>query len=76
VDGSTWQPAWDRDVIAATIEGTLLDPRTAPTTVPFTPRPARYVRLRQTGQDNDTVWALPELEILTGGETINSRNSY
>jgi hypothetical protein len=75
LDGQTWEPAWDRDVIAATIEGALLDPRTAPTTVPFAPRPARYVRLRQTGQD-PPVWAMPELEILAGGETINSRNSY
>lgn len=75
LDGQTWEPAWDRDVIAPTIEGALLDPRTAPTTVPFAPRPARYVRLRQTRED-DLVWAMPELEILTGGETINSRNSY
>jgi hypothetical protein len=76
LDGDTWEPAWDRDVIAATIAGALLDPRAAPTTVPFAPRPARYVRLRQTGQDNNVVWAMPELEILAGGETINSRNSY
>lgn len=76
VDGQVWEPAWDGDVIAATIEGALLDPLTAPTTVPFAPRPARYVRLRQTGQDSDVVWAMPELEVLAGGETINSRNSY
>jgi hypothetical protein len=76
LDGQVWQPAWDGHVIAAMIAGALLDPRAAPTTVPFAPRPARYVRLRQTGQDNDVVWAMPELEILTGGETINSRNSY
>ena len=76
LDGQTWEPGWDRDVIAPTIEGALLDPRAAPTTVPFATRPARYVRLRQTGQDYDVVWAMPELEILAGGETINSRNSY
>src|SRR4029453_1786795 len=75
VDGNTWQSAWNRDVIAATIEGALLDPRTAPTTVPFAPRPARYVRLRQTRQD-DVLWAMPELKILPAGRTINSRNSY
>jgi hypothetical protein len=76
LDGQMWEPAWNRDVIAATIEGALLDPRAAPTTVPFAPRPARYVRLRQTGQDHDVAWTMPELEILAGGETINSRNSY
>ena len=76
LDGRTWEPAWDRDVLAATIGGALLDPLAAPATVPFAPRPARYVRLRQTGKDNDVVWAMPELEILAGGGTINSRNSY
>jgi len=67
VDGRTWEPAWDRDVIAPMLEGTLRDPLTAPTTVAFAPRRARYVRLRQTGKDNDIVWALPELAILSGG---------
>ena len=76
VDGETWEPAWDGNVVAATIECALIDPLRAPATVPFARRPARYVRLRQTGADRDVVWALPELEILAGGETINSRNSY
>jgi hypothetical protein len=66
VDGSGWEPAWDADVIALTIEGSLADPLTAPTTVPFAPRRARYVRLRQTGKDEDTVWAMPELAVLAG----------
>ena len=65
VDGATWEPAWDGDVIAPTIEGSLLDPLMAPTTVPFAPRPARYVRLRQTGKD-EVNWAMPELAILAG----------
>ena len=66
VDGQAWEPASAGDVIGPMIEGALLDPLTAPTTVSFEPRRARYVRLRQTGRDNDVVWALPELAILTG----------
>jgi hypothetical protein len=66
IDGSTWDPAWHGDVIAPIIEGSLADPLTAPATVPFAPRRARYVRLRQTGKD-EVNWTLPELSILAGG---------
>ena len=68
VDGQAWQPAWDGDVIAPTIEGSLADPLRAPATIPFAPRRARYVRLRQTGKDRQVMWALPELAILAGGD--------
>jgi hypothetical protein len=67
LDGDRWEPAWNGEVIAATLDGALLDPLLAPTTVPFTPRRARYVRLRQTGMDDEVNWVLPELAILTGG---------
>jgi hypothetical protein len=66
VDGDTWDPAWNGDVIAPTIEGNLFDPLMAPTTLSFPPRRARYVRLRQTGKD-DVNWSLTELSILGGG---------
>jgi len=64
LDGETWDPARTGDVITATIEGALADPLRAPATLPFTPRRARYVRLRQTEKDT-VVWALPELAILS-----------
>ena len=38
----------------------------APTTIPFPPRRARYVRLRQRGKD-EVNWVLPELSVLSGG---------
>ena len=66
VDGETWELGRTGDVIAVTIEGTLLDPLMAPTTVSFPPRRARFVRLRQTGKD-EVNWAVPELAILAGG---------
>jgi hypothetical protein len=65
IDGDTWEPGWNGDVIGPTIEGSLRDPLMAPTTVPFEPRRARYVRLRQIGQDAVN-WALPELAVLAG----------
>jgi hypothetical protein len=37
----------------------------ASTTLPFAPRRARFVRLRQTGKDDEN-WALPELAVLAG----------
>jgi hypothetical protein len=64
VDGAAWDTVWEGDVIAQTIEGSLSDPLTSPTVLPFAPRPARYVRLRQTATDDKVVWALPELAIL------------
>jgi hypothetical protein len=64
-DGRTWEPAWNGDVIAATVEGSLQDPLMAPTTLAFAPREARYVRVRQTGKD-EAHWALPELAVLAG----------
>jgi len=67
LDGQAWEAAWDGDVIAPTIEGTLAEPLLASATIPFSPRRARYVRLRQTGADDQVVWALPELAILSGG---------
>jgi len=65
IDGEMWEPAWDGDVIAPTIESGLLDPLMAPVTVPVAPRRARYVRLRQTGKD-ELNWVLPELAVLAG----------
>jgi hypothetical protein len=66
IDGRAWEPAWNGDVIAATVEGSLRDPLMAPTTLQFAPRGARYVRVRQTGKD-EAHWALPELTVLAGG---------
>ena len=68
VDGQAWEPAWDGDVIAPTIEGSLADPLRAPAMIPFAPRRARYIRLRQTGKDHLVMWALPELAVLGGGD--------
>jgi hypothetical protein len=65
VDGESWEPGWNGDVIAPAIEGGLRDPRMASTTLPFAPRRARFVRLRQTGKDDEN-WALPELAVLAG----------
>jgi hypothetical protein len=68
IDGKAWQPAWKGDVIAPTIEGSLVDPLHAPTTLTFAPRRARFIRMRQTGKDADVSWALPELAILGRGD--------
>ena len=76
VDGQEWQPAWDGDVIAPTIEGSLADPLQAPATIPFAPRRARYVRLRQTGKDSDVNWALAELAVWRPGRDDQSTKAY
>ena len=65
LDGESWEAGWNGDVIGPAIEGSLRDPLMASTTLPFAPRLARYVRLRQTGKD-EVNWALPELAVLAG----------
>jgi hypothetical protein len=64
LDGDAWMPARTAgDVIAETIEGALADPLRATAVLRFTPRPARYVRLRQEGKDDQVNWSLAEVEV-------------
>ena len=65
-DGTAWQAAWQgspaREVLFAAMEA----PRRTRAVLTFTPRPARYVRLRQTGRHEVNYWSIAELEVWTG----------
>ena len=63
VDGSKWEVVWDGDVRIEEIEAEMRWPQNIRLTLPFPARPARYVRLRQTGQDDVFYWSIAELEL-------------
>lgn len=62
LDGEAWQPAWEGSPAPAVLEAALAAPREARIVIPFTARPARYLRLRQTGRHETTYWAIAEIE--------------
>ncbi len=68
LDGQAWEAAWDGDVIAPTIEGSLAEPLLAPATIPFSPRRARYVRLRQTGRTTRSCGPCPSWRSSPAGD--------
>lgn len=65
-DGSSWQTAWRGRVIAQVVAAALERPRSPTLAFPFDRRPARYVRLRQVGEDREFDWAVSGLEIHAG----------
>jgi hypothetical protein len=67
VDGSRWAPAFDGNTLAQAFEALVRDPHMARMVIPFTPRPARYVRLRLASNDDVWYWSIVELEVWTGG---------
>jgi hypothetical protein len=62
-DGAHWSDAWSGNVAAPSLQAALADQRDVPVDIPFSPRPARYVRVRQTGQ-SPSVWAVAEFRVL------------
>jgi hypothetical protein len=66
LDGATWSEAWNRGVLPEAFEALVIDPGAARIVLSFEPRPARYVRLRITSQDDTQPWSIAELEIWSG----------
>ncbi|MNC85997.1 hypothetical protein D3C83_16240 [compost metagenome] len=62
-DGDAWEQAWAGSPAAAVLEAALAAPRETRVIIPFTPRPARYVRLTQTGRHETAYWAIAEIEV-------------
>jgi hypothetical protein len=65
-DASAWEQVWRGAVTAQVIAAGLVDPTRLPLRVTFTPRRARYVRLRQVGRDSTWYWSIAELEVWSG----------
>jgi hypothetical protein len=66
VDGTSWEPAWQGSPAAAVLAAAMDQPRLTRVVLPFPPRAARYVRLRQTGREPRTYWSMSELEVWSG----------
>ena len=62
-DAARWDAAWDGTVAAMVLSAAMHEPRETRVMIPFTSRAARYVRLRQTGRDERTYWAVAEFEV-------------
>jgi hypothetical protein len=69
-DGREWQPAWEGSPAPLVLGAALASPRETRVALHFTPRVARYVRLRQVGRD-DRYWSIAELEVWSGGEVLS-----
>jgi hypothetical protein len=63
-DGESWVPARRGDVVDAFIRGALASPTRPVLVLPFEPREAGFVRLRQTGADSTASWSMREVEVL------------
>jgi hypothetical protein len=63
LDGTSWAPAWSGGTALLALSAALEQPLDIPLRFPFEPRPARYVRLRQTGTDDTYYWSIAELRV-------------
>jgi hypothetical protein len=68
VDGSSWETAWSGSILEQTIEGELANPASLRIVVPFSPRPARLLRVRTDKQEPGVHWTIPEVEVLGENE--------
>jgi hypothetical protein len=66
-DGTGWSESWRGETAAISVAAAIDDPRDVTTTFSFASRPARYVRVTQTGQSATHPWAIAEFRVLTEG---------
>jgi hypothetical protein len=63
VDGTTWSPAWSGSVRERSILAAMEDPKHLRIVIGFSPRPARFIRIRATQGAPDVPWVIAELEV-------------
>jgi hypothetical protein len=73
VDGASWTSAWSGGTALVAFSAALEEPLTVPLRSTFDPRPARYLRLRQTGTEGIYYWSIAELRVF--GEANSSPGS-
>jgi hypothetical protein len=61
--GTAWEAAWRGSPAALVLRAALASPRETRMVLPFTPRAARFVRLRQVGRHEQAYWSVAELEV-------------
>jgi hypothetical protein len=62
-DRASWKRAWRGRTALLALSAALVNPLEIPLAFPFEGRPARYVRLRQTGRDGVYYWSIAELRV-------------
>jgi hypothetical protein len=70
VDGKTWEPAWRGPTSSLAYRAVMIGLKTSRLVIPFAPRTARMIRLRQVGRSQRFFWSIAELKLLrpsTGG---------
>jgi len=70
VDGSSWSSAWSGGMGMIAFSAALEAPLTIPLRSVFDGRPARFVRLRQTGTDDVYYWSIAELQVFGDASAI------
>ena len=69
-DGATWTTAWNGNAPAVALSAALEDPLNITMPFQFEPRPARYVRFTQLGEEETYYWSVDELRIV--GSKVNA----
>ncbi len=62
-DHVAWRPAWSGGTAGLVFQAAVEQPLNVSIVVPFEPRPARYVRLRQVAIDPHSHWSVAEIEL-------------
>jgi hypothetical protein len=68
VDGRSWETAWDKPLGGPVLAAWINDRKRMRVVLPFTPRPARFIRLRQVGRDATYFWSIAELDVWSGAQ--------
>jgi hypothetical protein len=64
IDGHEWTRAWDGPTASLAFASAIEDERNLPLTIDIGERQARFLRLRQIGQDDRYPWSIAELAVL------------
>jgi hypothetical protein len=62
-DEASWVPAWSGGTALLTLSAALERPLDIPLRFPFEARPARFIRLRQTGTEGIYYWSIAEMRV-------------
>ena len=62
-DGGRWQEVWSGETALLAFVAALELPRSVPLRLPLGHAAARYLRLRQTGEDPVYYWSIAELQV-------------
>ncbi len=62
-DGQTWRRVWSGETAALTVRAAIADPGSAPLTIEIEAARARYIRLRQNGNEPGIPWWIADVRV-------------